>query len=78
MLWGVLHHLRDRGSCLKRVKENYSLVFIREPIRKGCLQWLELGHALKKEEIERLAGEHFQGAQLFYCGNSAMMFYVRS
>src|SRR4030067_756035 len=32
ILWGVLHHLQDRELCLKRVKQNYPLVFIREPV----------------------------------------------
>jgi len=76
VLWGVLHHLRDMEYCLKRVKENYPLIFIREPIRNSVIRWLELGPTLKKDEIEHLVKEHLPASQVFYCGNSIMIFYA--
>ncbi|TET25769.1 MAG: class I SAM-dependent methyltransferase [Dehalococcoidia bacterium] len=75
ILWGVLHHLQDREGCLKRVKANYPLIFIREPI-KGNIDLLELGSRLKREEMERLIKKHLANPQIFYCGNSIFVFYV--
>ena len=76
VMWGVLHHLKDRERCLKRVKGNYPLIFIREPVRNSATKWLELGHTLRKEEIEHLVEEHLANSQIFYCGNSIFVFYV--
>lgn len=76
VLWGVLHHLRDREDCLKRVKENYPLIFIREPVRSSTTKWLELGHPMTREESELLVKEHLSDSQIFYHGNSIFIFYV--
>ena len=76
VMWGVLHHLQDRGGCLKKVKENYDLIFIREPIKTGFINWLELGHPLRKQAIECLVKEYLASSQVFYCGNSILIFYV--
>jgi len=59
VMWGVLHHMEDIESCLKRVKENYALIFIREPIKNGIINWLgELGHPLRKRELKHLVEKH--------------------
>ena len=29
VMWGVLHHLKDRETCLKRIQKNYPMAFIR-------------------------------------------------
>ena len=76
ILWGVLHHLQDKESCLKRIKENYPMVFIREPIKSGIFKGLELGHTLRKEEIEHLVHKHLAGSQNYYCGNNIFIFHV--
>jgi len=79
VLWRVLHHLQDRERCLKRVKENYDLIFIGEPVKSGItmgLELLELGDTLRKEEIEHLTEEHLADSQTFYYGNSVFIFYV--
>ncbi|MBA7660955.1 hypothetical protein ES703_68961 [subsurface metagenome] len=76
VMWGVLHHLKDRERCLKRVKANYPLIFIREPVKSGVTNWLELGHPPKKKEIERLVKEHLANSQVFYCGDNIFIFYV--
>ena len=47
VMWGVLHHIEDIESCLRRVKENYALIFIREPIKRSTIKWLELRHPLR-------------------------------
>lgn len=77
VLWGVLHHLKDCGYSLKTVRENYSLIFIREPLKNGHLQGMELGHSLRKAEMEELVREHLPGAQVHYCGSNIMVFYSR-
>ncbi len=76
VMWGVLHHIKDMGGCLRKIKENYSLIFIREPIKTGSVNWLEIGHPLRKEEIEFLVKEHLPDSQIFYCGNAIFIFYV--
>jgi len=77
VIWGVLHHLGEIEGCLKRVKENYALIFIREPIKRGTIKWLgELGHPLRKEELEYLVEKHLGGSQIFYYDNTIFIFYV--
>ena len=76
VLWGVLHHLQDCGVCLKKLRDSYPLIFIREPLRSSYFRWLELGHTLRKAEIEALVNEYLPGSQVYYCGNSIMVFYV--
>jgi len=76
VMWGVLHHLKDRERCLKKIKENYTLIFIREPVRNSSIKWLELGHPLTKDKIEYLVKEHLSDAQIFYHGKSIFIFYV--
>lgn len=76
VMWGVLHHLDDMGDCLERIKGNYNLIFIREPIKTGSVNLLEMGHPLRKEDIETLFKEHLPDSQIFYCGNSILIFYI--
>ena len=76
VLWGVLHHLQDCGRCLDSVKQNYPFIFIREPVRSSYFRLLELGHTLRKSEIETMVSEHLPGAQVHYYGNSALIFYT--
>ena len=76
VMWGVLHHLKDRECCLNKIRENYALIFIREPVRNSTVKWLELGHPMKKDEIEHLVKEHLSDSQIFYHGNSIFIFYV--
>ena len=76
VMWGVLHHLKDREGCLNRIKDNYSLIFIREPVRSSIIKWLELAHPLTKGEIEHLVEKHLPDSQVFHYGNSIFIFYV--
>ena len=76
VMWGVLHHLEDKQGCLRRLKENYSLIFIREPVKISPTKGLELGDPLRKEEIEQLIQEYLAGSQVFYCGNNILVFYT--
>jgi hypothetical protein len=76
MMWGVLHHLDDPAACIERIKANYPMVFIREPLRTGRVSWLETGRPLRKEELEPLISGHLPGAKVYHCGNSMLAFYV--
>jgi hypothetical protein len=76
-MWGVLHHLKDRETCLKRISENYPLAFIREPIKNGAIAGLEMGKPLIKAEIEGLLKKYFPGASTFYYGHCIFVFYAR-
>ena len=77
VMWGVLHHIEDIEGCLRRVKENYALIFIREPIKCSTIKWLgELGRPLRKEKLEYLFEKHLDGSQIFYYDNAIFIFYV--
>jgi 2-polyprenyl-3-methyl-5-hydroxy-6-metoxy-1,4-benzoquinol methylase len=78
VMWGVLHHLKNREACLRRIQENYSMAFIREPIKNKALKGLEMGQPLIKEEIESLVEKYFQGAQTFYYGHCIFIFYDKN
>lgn len=76
VMWGVLHHLKDIETCLKRIKENYPMAFIREPIKNGAIKGLEMGEPLIKEEIENLVQKYLSSAQTFYYCHCIFIFYV--
>lgn len=75
VMWGVLHHLEDMEGCIKKLKENYSLIFIRDPLKEGGIKGLELGHPLRKGEIERLIEKQLADSQVFYYDNAIFIFY---
>jgi SAM-dependent methyltransferase len=75
IMWGVLHHLKDKEVCLKRIKENYSMAFIREPIKNKPIKGLEMGQPLIKEEIESLVQKYLTDSRVFYYGHCIFIFY---
>jgi hypothetical protein len=75
VMWGVLHHLKDREACIKRLKENYRLAFIREPMRNKVIKGWEMGTPLIKEEIEELIQKHLSTSRRFYYGHCIFIFY---
>jgi hypothetical protein len=75
VLWGVLHHLKNPELCLRRLKGNYSVIFIREPIRTGIIKGLELGDPLRIGELTTLFSNSLPGNQMHYCGKNVLMFY---
>jgi hypothetical protein len=75
VMWGVLHHLNDSETCLKRIKENYPMAFIREPLKNKAIKGLEMGKPLIKAEITGLVGKYFPEASIFYYGHCIFIFY---
>jgi hypothetical protein len=75
VMWGVLHHLSDREGCLRKIKENYSMAFIREPVKNKFIKGFEMGEPLIKDEIESLVQRYFPEAQVFYYGHCIFIFY---
>ena len=75
VMWGSLHHLQDIAGCLDKLRQNYKMVFIREPLREGGVRWLELGHPAIKEEVESLISKHLPGARIIFQNNAAFIFY---
>ena len=75
VMWGVMHHLKDRELCLKRIRDNYQLAFIREPIKNKALVGLEMGKPLVKEEIEDLLNQYLPNSRVFYYGHCIFIFY---
>ena len=76
VMWGVLHHLNDRESCLKKIKENYPMAFIREPIKNKAIKGFEMGQPLIKAEIEALIKRYFPEAQTFYYNHCIFILYT--
>ena len=76
VMWGVLHHLKNRESCIRRISNNYPMAFIREPIKDSAISGLEMGQPLEKEEIESLVGKYLPEAKLFYYEHCIFIFYV--
>jgi 2-polyprenyl-3-methyl-5-hydroxy-6-metoxy-1,4-benzoquinol methylase len=78
VMWGVLHHLKDRETCIKRISENYPMVFIREPIKTISVKVFEMGDPIEKEEIEELVNKYLPGAQVLYYSFCVYVFYNRN
>lgn len=79
IIWGVLHHIDDIDSCLKKIKENYNLVFIREPLKNGTvLRFGELGHPLQEEEFKHLVEKYLNGSQIYYYDENIFIFWTSS
>jgi SAM-dependent methyltransferase len=78
VMWGVLHHLKDPETCLKRISENYNMTFIREPIKNNAVKGLEMGEPLLKTQIEGWIEKYFPGAQFFYQGHCIFIFYNKN
>jgi hypothetical protein len=76
VMWGVLHHLNDSETCLKRIRENYPMAFIREPLKNKAIKGLEMGKPLVKEEIESLVQKYLVNASTFYYGHCIFIFYI--
>jgi hypothetical protein len=76
VMWGVLHHLKDRETCIRRIQENYRMAFIREPIKNKDLKGFEMGKPLVKEEIENLVQRYLSNANTFYYGHCIFIFYI--
>jgi hypothetical protein len=76
VVWGVLHHLKNTEACLKRISENYPLVFIREPIKNNRIDGFEMGKPLIKSEIENWTHKYFPGSKILYKGHCIFIFYV--
>lgn len=74
VVWGVLHHLRDKENFLERLNQNYQFIFIREPVRTDFLNFLELGRPLIREEIECLLRGCLPSSKLIYFENNALIF----
>jgi SAM-dependent methyltransferase len=76
VMWGVLHHLQDAEVCLRTLKENYPLIFIREPVRTGFFKGLELGHPLELKELICLTNRYLPESQIHCCDSSILIFYT--
>jgi len=76
IIWGALHHLNDMESRLDKIKQNYNLIFIREPLNNKGVKLLETGHPLRKEELEPVFKRCLPGAQVFSYGDNILLFYT--
>ena len=78
VLWGVLHHLEDRETCIRKICENYAMAVIREPIKSKDLKGLEMGDPLVKEEIEALVRKYLPTSSVFYHNHSIFIYYRKT
>jgi hypothetical protein len=77
VMWGVLHHLNNREDCIRKIKENYTMAFIREPLRNKPIPGFEMGQPLVKKEIEGLVQKYLNGARTFDYGHCIFICYIR-
>lgn len=77
VLWGVLHHLDDPESVLQDVRSNYSFVIVREPVKYSFDSLIELGHPMRREDIESLTKRSLPGASFYGLGGSVILLYAR-
>lgn len=75
IMWGVLHHIDDMAACLRKTRECYEYIFIREPLRKKHKDLLELGHPMYEDELNRLVQETLPGSRIFTFNNAMFIFY---
>jgi len=78
VMWGVIHHLESTETCLKRIRDNYRMAFIREPLKNGFVKGLEMGNPLVKEEIQGLVQQYLVNATTHIYGNCIFVFYDSS
>jgi SAM-dependent methyltransferase len=75
IMWGVLHHLDDMEGGLRNVKEKYDYVFIREPLKTGHIDFLELGHPVYENELKDMVSRELPGSRIFTFHNAMFIFY---
>lgn len=75
VVWGVLHHLREKENFLKRLKEGYKFIFIREPVKNHHFHGFELGRPLTQEEIKHLRERHLPSSKLVHFEDNILIFY---
>jgi hypothetical protein len=75
VLWGVLHHLEDPEGCVNRLKENYSMLLIREPVRAGMLKGLELGHPMILRDLIKMFDTCLPYHRMYFCDGSVIVLY---
>ena len=60
VVWGVIHHLKNQIEILKKIKENFQFLFLREPlVTEGKKSFLELGEPFEKKRIKKMCKEVF-------------------
>jgi trans-aconitate methyltransferase len=77
VMWGVLHHLTDAEGMLRKLKENYRYLLIREPLKFHIDSWIELGHPMRRRKFVQLVENALPGALIRRCGGSMFVFYSR-
>lgn len=76
VVWGVLHHLKNPRHCVAQLKNNYPLIFIREPIKTKAFNGMELGHPMRMRELSDMINEILPESTIHYCGNNMLAFYI--
>ena len=78
VMWGSLHHLEDMAGCLDKIRQNYKMAFIREPLNEGGgTGFLELGHPVSQQVMDKMVDEHLPGARVIFHNNAAFIFYEK-
>ena len=53
VIWGVLHHLKNPKEVLKKIKNNFQYLFLREPLLGKRKPLFELGSPFEKEKFKK-------------------------
>ena len=76
VMWGVLHHLKEQDKTLRKIKNNFQLLFLREPLLEKK-SFLELGRPFKKEELEDKVSKSLGSCQISEHRNASFIFWQR-
>jgi 2-polyprenyl-3-methyl-5-hydroxy-6-metoxy-1,4-benzoquinol methylase len=78
VFWGVLHHLKNQEKVLKRIKNNFQYVFLREPlIKKNRKSLFEVGNPFFETEIDKLLEKTLKNFKKYKYQDSIFIFWKR-
>jgi len=73
VMWGVLHHLKERERILFEIKKKFSYFFLREP-KKEFFSFFELGEKEKEENLRNILKKVFKKGK-FFSSNTSLFFF---
>ena len=77
VVWGVLHHLKDKENFLKRIRSNFNYAVFNEPI-KAVWAFLDGGQPLAEEEWRKLFSEILGNCDILRFKDQLFVFWKKS
>ncbi|HUV72583.1 MAG TPA: class I SAM-dependent methyltransferase [Clostridia bacterium] len=76
VIWGVIHHLEDQETFLKKLKQNFRYAVIREPLKRWH-SFLDGGEPKAKEDWIKLFNNTLGDCQFIESGDNIYVFWKR-